>query len=125
MRMLYLIIPFILSMAEPVKDKGLKVEVEDKKGVIHHLNGLVCGGRTYLKVIDGNIEYSVEPANLKSIEVISREGEHLRLKLRLKNGTSKEYMAPINTYCKAKSQVGEAGFYLKDVKTIFIKTEDK
>lgn len=104
MKKLYILIPLILSMAEPVKDKGLKVELEDKKGIKHHLNGLVCGGRTYLKV---------------------KEGDQLIIKIQLKNGNSKEYLLPASTYCKAKSNIGEAGFYLRDVKTIFIKTEDK
>ena len=125
MKKLYILIPLILSMAEPVKDKGLKVELEDKKGIKHHLNGLVCGGRTYLKVKEGNLEYSLDLSTLKSIEVLSQAGDQLIIKIQLKNGNSKEYLLPASTYCKAKSNIGEAGFYLRDVKTIFIKTEDK
>lgn len=125
MKRLYLLIPLILSMAEPVKDKGLKVEVEDQKGVKHHLNGLVCGGRAYLKVREGSLEYSIDPSSLKSLEVLSQERDQLRIRLKLKDGSLKEYTVPVDTYCKAKSNVGEASFYLRDIKTIFIKTEDK
>ncbi len=120
-----MLIPLILSMAEPIKDKGLSVEVEDNKGVKHHLKGLICGGKPYLKVKEGSLEYSVDPSNVKSIEILSQEGDQLKIKVQLKNGSSKEYSLSSNTYCKAKSNVGEAGFYLRDVKAIFIKTEDK
>ncbi|MFN3975869.1 MAG: hypothetical protein ACK4LT_02285 [Aquificaceae bacterium] len=124
MKKLYILIPLILSMAEPLKDKGLKIELEDKKGVKHHLNGLVCGGWTYLKVKEGNLEYSLDLSTLKSVEVLSQEGDQLMIRIQLKNGGTEEYTLPANTYCKAKSNVGEAGFYLRDIKTIFIKMED-
>ncbi len=124
MKRLLWIAPLILSMAEPIKD-NIKVEVEDQAGVRHHFNGLACGGRNYLKVKEGNVEYSVDFNNLKSLEVLSSEKDRLKLKLYFKNGGVREFYAPANLYCKTKSSIGEAGFYLKDVKAIFIKKEDK
>ncbi len=112
-------------MAEPVKDSKLKIEVEDKDGLRHNLKGLVCNGRGYLKVKEGNLEYTVNFSTLRAIEVLGQEGQQLKVKLSLKDGPTREYNVPANTYCKANSQMGEAGFYLRDVKTIFIKMEDR
>lgn len=125
MRRWLLLLPLILSMAEPVKDSKLKVEVEDREGLKHQLTGLSCGGRAHLRVKEGTLEYSINFSALRSIHVVGHEGQQLRVRLSFTDGASKEYLIPANTYCRAGSQVGEAGFYLKDVKTIFIKREEK
>ncbi|MFN7065091.1 MAG: hypothetical protein ACK4OF_02945 [Aquificaceae bacterium] len=123
MRRLLFLLPFIVSMGEPVKDSKTRIEVEDKKGIIHSLSGLTCDGRGHLKVREGNLEYSIGPQVLNRIEVLSAEGSELRIRAYLKDGSSKDYFVPANTYCKARSQVGQAGFYLKDVSNISIKEE--
>lgn len=108
-----------------MKDSRLKVEVEDREGLKHQLAGLSCSGRPHLKVKEGNLEYAIDFSAVRSIQVVGQEGQNLRLRLSFVNGTSKEYLIPANTYCRASSHVGEAGFYLKDIKAIFIKREEK
>ncbi len=125
MRKWLFLIPFLLSMAEPVKDSKLRVELEDKDGLKHSLRDLTCNGRSYLRLKEGKVEYVVNFSSLKSIEVINQEGQQLKVRLYLKDGPSRDYLIPANTYCKGNSQTGEAGFYLRDVKTIFIMTEEK
>ncbi len=112
-------------MAEPVKDTKLHVELEDRDGLKHSLKGLLCNGREHLRVAEGKVEYAVRLSSLKSLEVLGQEGQHLRVRFYFKDGPSKDYLIPANTYCKGNSQVGEAGFYLRDVKTIFIKVEER
>ncbi|MEJ7621337.1 MAG: hypothetical protein WKI49_02315 [Aquificaceae bacterium] len=125
MRRWLFLIPFLLSMAEPVKDSKLRVELEDKDGLKHSLRGLVCNGRDKLRVREGKVEYTVNFSSLRSIEVLGQDGTQLRVRLSFKDGPSRDYLIPANTYCKGNSQTGEAGFYLRDIKTIFIKTEEK
>ncbi|QID32416.1 hypothetical protein [Pampinifervens florentissimum] len=125
MRRWLFLIPFLLSMAEPVKDSKLRVELEDRDGLKHSLRGLVCNGRNHLRVREGKVEYAVNFPSLRSIEVLSQDGPQLKVRLSFKDGPSKDYFIPANTYCKGNSQAGEAGFYLRDIKTIFIKTEEK
>jgi len=125
MRKWLFLIPFLLSMAEPVKDSKLRVELEDKDGLKHSLRGLVCNGRDKLRVREGKVEYAVNFSSLSSIEVLGQDGTQLKIRLSFKDGPSRDYLIPANTYCKGNSQTGEAGFYLRDVKTIFIMTEEK
>lgn len=125
MRKIFVLLPFILSMAEPVKDRRLKVEVEDNKGLKHNLSGLVCSGKPSLKVREGMVDYSIEFTSLKRIEVLGTEGQELRVRLTLKDGASREYALASNIYCKASSTTGEAGFYLRDVRNIFIRMEER
>lgn len=120
-----LLIPFVLSMAEPPKDNRLRVELEDKEGLKHSLRGLSCSGRAYLRVKEGSLEYTINFSSLRSIEVLSQESQQLRVRLSFKDGSLKDYLVSANTYCKGVSQVGEAGFYLRDIKNIFIKVEEK
>ncbi|MEJ5339559.1 MAG: hypothetical protein ACK42C_03725 [Aquificaceae bacterium] len=120
-----ILLPLILSMAEPPRDNRLRIELEDREGLKHSLRGLSCNGRGYLRVREGGLEYAINFSVLRSLEVISQDGQQLKVRLSLKDGTSKEYYLPANTYCKGGSQVGEAGFYLKDIKNIFIRMEEK
>lgn len=127
MRRLFLLAPLILSMSmsEPVKNTKLKVELEDRSGIKHSLKGLVCNGKPFLRVREGNVEYSVDFSSLRRIEILGQDGNQIRVKLLFRDGSSKEYFLPLNTYCKANSQAGEAGFYLKEVKNIFISMEER
>ncbi len=125
MRRWLFLIPFLLSMAEPVKDSKLRVELEDRDGLKHSLRGLVCNGRDNLRVREGKVEYAVNFSSLRSIEVLGQDGTHLKVRLSFKDGPSRDYLIPVNTYCKGNSQTGEAGFYLRDIKNIFIKVEER
>ncbi len=125
MKRIVLLLPFLLSMGEPVKEGKLKFVVEDKEGIRHNLSSLACDGRTYIRVKEGNLEYSIDFSSLDKVEVLTQRDKDLKLKLYLKNGGSKEYIVSPNTYCKGKSQMGQASFYLRDVKFIFISTEEK
>ncbi len=124
-RALLFTLPFLLSMAEPVKDKNLLIEVEDREGIRHNLRGLACNGKDYIKVKEGALEYAVGFKSLKSVEVLSQEGQNLRVRLSFKQGSVKEYLIPTTVHCKAVSDVGDVSFYLKDIKVIFISTEEK
>ncbi|MCS6998923.1 MAG: hypothetical protein N2648_06075 [Aquificaceae bacterium] len=125
MKRLLLLLPFLLSLGEPVKDQKLKVELEDKSGLKHNLRGLVCGGKAFLRVREGNVDYSLDFSSIKSLEVLGQEGQQIKVRISFKNRASREYTLPADTYCKGNSQVGEAGFYVKDVKAIFITVEEK
>ncbi|MEN3028454.1 MAG: hypothetical protein ABDH29_04420 [Aquificaceae bacterium] len=125
MKRLLFLLPFLLSLGEPIKDQKLKVELEDKSGLKHSLRGLVCGGKAFLRVREGNVDYSLDFSSVKSLEVIGQEGQQIRVRISFKNRAPKEYTLPADTYCKGNSQVGEAGFYVKDVKTIFINLEER
>ncbi|MCS6875582.1 MAG: hypothetical protein RMK35_05480 [Aquificaceae bacterium] len=125
MKRLLLLLPFILSMGEPVRDERLRVEVEDKSGVRHSMKGILCSGRAYLKLREGNVEYSVDFSSLRSLEVLSQEGQQIRVRLTFRGRSSKEYSLPSDLYCKGGSQIGEAGFYLRDVKTILFTVEER
>lgn len=111
-------------MSEPIKDSKIKVVVEDKSGVRHNFNGIVCNGREYLRVKEGSVDYSIDFSAIERIEVLSQEGKDIKLKVYTKGGGSKEYLVSANTHCKSKIPIGYAGFYLKDVKDIFIKVEE-
>ncbi|MCS6957449.1 MAG: hypothetical protein RMK75_03205 [Aquificaceae bacterium] len=125
MRRLFLLAPLILSMSEPVKNPKLKVELEDRSGIKHSLKGLVCNGKPFLKVREGNVEYSVDFSSLRGVEILGQDGNQIRVRLLFRDRSSKEYFLPLNTYCRANSQAGEAGFYLKEVKNIFISMEER
>lgn len=112
-------------MSEPIKDTRLRIELEDRKGVKHNLRGLLCNGKDYLKVREGSVEYSIAFSSLNSIEVLGQDPSGLRIRVNPREGTTKEYSLSPSTYCRGSSKLGEAGFYLKDAKTIFIKVEDK
>ncbi len=112
-------------MAEPIKDTRLRIELEDREGVRHSLRGLFCNGKDYLKVREGSVDYSITFGSISSIEVLGQDPSGLRIRVNSREGTTKEYFLSPNTYCRASSKLGEAGFYLKDVKTIFIKVEEK
>lgn len=124
-RFLWLTLPFILSMAEPVGDKNLRVELTDKEGVKHELTGLLCGGRDYLRVKEGAVEYAVPFSSIRYMEPIKQEGNLLRLKVELKGYGNKELLVPADTLCKANSKLGRASFYLRDVRAILFRTEEK
>ncbi|MCX8164550.1 MAG: hypothetical protein N3D14_04070 [Aquificaceae bacterium] len=125
MRRLLFLIPFVLSMGEPVKDQKLRIELEDKSGLKHSFRGLVCNGRSIIKVREGNVDYSLDFHSIRSLEVLGQDGQQVRVKLSFRNGASKEYSMPATTYCKTDSHIGEASFYIKDVKTIIFNTEEK
>ncbi|MCS7262428.1 MAG: hypothetical protein N3C13_00535 [Aquificaceae bacterium] len=124
MKRILLLLPFLLSMAEPLKEQKFRVELEDKGGTKHSLRGLVCGGRAYLKVREGSVDYSLEFSSIRSIEVLSQEGQQMRVRVSFKNRSSKEYTLPSDLYCKGNALGGEAGFFLRDIRAIFI-TEEK
>ncbi|MFN3870974.1 MAG: hypothetical protein ACK4MW_05780 [Aquificaceae bacterium] len=125
MRKILFLLPFLVSMSEPIKDSNIEVTVEDKSGIRHNLKGLVCNGREYLRVREGSIDYSINFSSIERIEVLSQEGKDIKLRIYTNDGGSKEYLVSANTHCKSKTPTGHAGFYIKDVKNIFIKTEGK
>jgi len=115
-----------LSMGEPVKlNKNLHIQVVDKEGITHKFSGILCNGRDYLRVKEGSVEYSVPFENVRQISVLSQRGESVYVKLILTNGVEKEIALSSNTYCTSQSELGKAGFYIRDVRDIFIERGEK
>ncbi|RMH05198.1 MAG: hypothetical protein D6699_03630 [Aquificota bacterium] len=124
-RFLWLSLPFVLSMAEPVANKNLRLELVDKDGVRHELTGLLCGGRDYLRVKEGAVSYAVPFSSVKSVQTLKHEDNLLKLRVELKGQGVKELYVPADTFCKANSKLGQASFYLRDVRSILFREEDK
>jgi hypothetical protein len=112
---------FLLSMAEPVKlSKNIHIKVIDAEGITHHLRGISCNGRDYLKVREGSIEYSIPFESIKHIKVLSQKEGILDINVELTDGTERRISVSANTYCTSQSELGKASFYIKDVRDIFI-----
>ncbi len=114
----------LLSMAEPMKpSKSLMVRVIDREGVEHNLKGVVCNGRDYLRVKEGNLEYTIPFDMIKHISLLSQNGELLVLRVEFVNGSKEKVYVSANTYCTSLWEFGKVGFYMRDIKDIFIEKE--
>ncbi|MFN3813233.1 MAG: hypothetical protein ACK4SM_01240 [Aquificaceae bacterium] len=126
MKRVLLLVPTVLlfSMAEPVKpSKDLMVEVIDREGIEHNLRGMVCNGKDYLRVKEGNLDYTIPFDMIKHISLLTQNGGLLILQIEFVNNRKENVSINANTYCTSIWEFGKVGFYMRDIKDIFIKKE--
>lgn len=110
-------------MGEPVYLKEAKVEVTDKYGNTFELSSLSCSGKDYLRAKEGAVEFSVPLSEIRDIKVLQEEGDRLSVMLTLSSGKREKLHVSKNLYCEGKSSIGNASFYLRDIKEISIRRE--
>ncbi len=119
---LFLASVLLVSMAErsqvPPELRNLKALVKDSKGVSHELTSLRCGDGASLKLKKGNLDYYVSLSSIKSIEVLGQDGEAVRVKLSLRDGSSETLHISSSTRCTAQSKLGTVSFYINEVRSV-------
>lgn len=127
--LLALLPALIFGMAEPPnalsETKDVKVLVIDRKGTNHILKSPMCGGRPYLKVNKGTLEYSISLKSVKRIVVGNVKGDSVELIIETKDGKTDTFTAPAFTLCTMESNLGKVSFSLKDVKEIILQGEGR
>jgi len=112
----------LMSMAErtemPPELRNIKALVKDSKGLSHQLNSLRCGDGTSLKFKKGSLTYSLPLSSIKSLEVLNREGDYVKAKVKLQDDSSEIFYIYSGTRCSARSKVGSVNFYINEVRKI-------
>ncbi len=115
----------ILGVAEPVRvpreTENITVEVIDTSGQLHKLKGISCNGKSYLRVKKGSVEYSIALKSLKEVNVERKKGSLVTVSVVMRDGLKDTFNVSASTVCMSESKLGEATFYIKNVKRIILK----
>ncbi len=119
---LSLVSVFLLSMSEapeiPPELRNLKAKVQDVKGVVHELTAFRCNEGATLKFRKGSLDYSISLSSVRSIEVVGMDEEGVKVKVRMKDGSTETFLLPASTRCTAQTKTGNVSFYINEVRKI-------
>jgi hypothetical protein len=92
------------------------VKIVDAQGQEHILKSLSCDGNDYFEFKDGALSVKVPFTVIKKLEVVSSQGDNLKVKVYFKGGKEKEFTAEGDILCKGLSDYGLVEAYLKQIK---------
>ncbi len=100
---------------------GIVCKVIDNTGTSHILQNCNCDGRTYIDVKDGSLSYFVDLNAVKSINVEAFRGNEVEVDLKTNtNPSGKLVSVSRDMACYGIGSLGNAKFYIKNIKSIYI-----
>lgn len=100
---------------------GIVCKVVDNTGKSHILKDCNCDGRTYIDVKNGSISYFIDLANIRYIDVKTFRDNEILADLSTSNDPSGKLISiSKDTICYGIGSFGNAKFYLKNIKYLYI-----
>ncbi len=100
---------------------GIVCKVIDNTGKAHVLQNCNCDGRTYIDVKDGSLSYFVDLNTVRSIDVEAFRGREVEINLKTNaNPNGKLVDVSKDMICYGLGSLGNAKFYIKNIKSIYI-----
>ncbi|HID79827.1 MAG TPA: hypothetical protein EYH48_00230 [Aquifex aeolicus] len=109
----------VFSMGQrPVAEYMHTVKIVDSRGEEHILKFLSCDGNDYFEFEDGSLLVKVPFNIVQKVEVVSSEGEKLKVRVYFRGGKEREFSTEGDILCKGISDYGYIEAYLKQIKEI-------
>ncbi|MGC8650162.1 MAG: hypothetical protein ACP5S8_04245 [Hydrogenobaculum sp.] len=100
---------------------GITCKVIDNTGKSHILQNCNCDGRTYIDVKDGSLSYFVDLNTVRSIDVEAFRANNVEVDLKTNaNPNGKLVELSKDMICYGLGSLGNAKFYIKNIKSIYI-----